>query len=270
MDSQKSRNFDDSAWQVPSYRCHEFCARRSPYCVGIPVINEGKRLIGQLGRMQQLQLGSDIIIGDGGSTDGSNDPTILSKLGVRSLLIKTGAGKLSAQMRMLFAYAIRQGYTGIILIDGNGKDGVEAIPKFEDALEHHFDFIQGSRYIPGGSELNTPLDRKIGSKFIHAPVISLAAGFRYTDTTNGFRAYSTRFLLDPAVQPFRNIFDTYNLHYYLSIKAPRLKYNVKELAVSRAYPESGPTPSKIAGFRGKLVLMKLLAWAALGRYDPKP
>ena len=53
-----------------------------------------------LERIQKLPLAADIIIGDGGSTDGSNSPELLRGLGVRSLLIKTGPGRLSAQMRM--------------------------------------------------------------------------------------------------------------------------------------------------------------------------
>ncbi len=257
------------AWQVPAYNCTEFKARRSKYCLGIPVINEGKRLVAQLERMGKLNIASDIVIGDGGSSDGSNDPELQRRMGVRALLVKTGPGRLSAQMRMLFAYAMQQGYEGVILIDGNGKDGVEAIPQFEQALDEGYDFVQGSRYLPGGGERNTPMDRKIGSHLIHAPLISLAARFRYTDTTNGFRAYSRRFLLDPAVQPFRDVFDTYNLHYYLSIKAPRLGYRVKELPVWRSYPDAGPVPSKISGMSGKVAIVKLLLHSVLGHYDPK-
>jgi dolichol-phosphate mannosyltransferase len=66
------------------------------------------------------------------------------------------------------------------------------------------------------------------------------------------------------------VFDTYNLHYYLSIKAARLNYRVKELPVTRSYPKAGPTPSKISGFGGKFAIIKLLFSAALGRYDPTP
>jgi len=175
---------------------------------------------------------------------------------------------LSAQLRVLFAYAIEQGYSGLVMIDGNGKDGVEAIPRFIEALKEGYDYIQGSRYIPGGSEENTPLERKVATKLLHAPLLSLAAGFSYTDTTNGFRACSAKFILDPLLKPFRNIFDTYNLHYYLSVKAPRLGYRVTELPVRRVYPASGPTPSKIGGFAGKFAIIKLLLKTVLHRYDP--
>ena len=61
-----------------------------------------------------------------------------------------------------------------------------------------------------------------------------AAGFRYTDTTKGFRAFSSKFLVDPRVQPFRDVFDTYNLRYHLAIKAARLGYRVKEIPVRRS------------------------------------
>ncbi len=129
--------------EVPSYDVYEFGNPRFRYCVGIPVINEGSRLTAQLERMQKLQLAADIIVGDGGSTDGSNSPELLRGLGVRTLLIKTGSGRLSAQMRMLFAFAIEKGYLGIVLIDGNGKDGVEAIPRFLEALDEGYDFCSG-------------------------------------------------------------------------------------------------------------------------------
>lgn len=259
-----------SEWEVPSFQIQTFAPRRTQFCIGIPIINEGERIRKQLQQMYDLGLHelADIVIADGGSTDGSTDSDRLIPAGVRTLLIKTDKGKLSAQLRMFFAYALNQGYEGMVIIDGNNKDGVEAISKFLGALDRGWDYVQGSRYIPGGVEKNTPLSRKLAVILLHAPVISLAARFRYTDTTNGFRALSRRFLLDPKLQPFRHIFDTYNLHYYLSVMAPRLGYRVKELPVSRVYPAAGPTPSKIKGFRGNLHILSQLFKAALGYYRP--
>ena len=254
--------------EVPAYETHELYTRRSKYAVLIPVINEGERLLGQLTRMEFLRGVGDIIIGDGGSKDGSGDPDVLRNFAVRTVLIKRGPGKLSAQLRMLLDYGVNEGYEGFVLIDGNGKDGVDAIPRFFEAMDEGFDYVQGSRYIPGGEELNTPLDRKLGVKFLHAPLISVAARHHYTDTTNGFRAISRKAVTDPRLAPFRDIFDTYNLHYYLSIRIPKLGMKVKELPVRRVYPDHGPTPSKIGGFSSKLNIIKLVLHAATGRYDP--
>lgn len=255
--------------EVPGYTVHELRPRQTRYAVVIPVINEGERLLGQLRRMDFLDGVADIIIGDGGSKDTSGDPEVLAKLKVRTLLVKTGPGKLSAQLRMLFDYGLNEGYEGFVMIDGNGKDGVEAIPSFLQALEEGFDYVQGSRYIPGGFEENTPFERKIGVALLHAPLISIGARHRYTDTTNGFRAISRKVLLDPRVNPFRDIFMTYNLHYYLSVRIPRLGYEVKELPVRRVYPSEGPIPSKIGGWKSKLHIIRLLVDAATGRYSPR-
>lgn len=255
--------------QVPTFEIYEYQPKQSDFCVGIPILNEGERIHRQLDRMTFVQNIADVIIADGGSTDGSTTQTVLQTKPVRTLLVKTGPGKLSAQLRMLFSYALEQGYLGIITIDGNNKDGVEAIPQFIEALRQGYDYVQGSRYLPGGVEMNTPLSRKLAVKWLHAPLISLAARFPYTDTTNGFRACSREFLLDARVQPFRDLFDTYNLHFYLSIRAPRLGYKVKEIPVTRAYPAHGPIPSKIRGLKGNFALLKQLLWAVMGVYNPK-
>ena len=257
-----------SDWQVPSAQVYTFGPKASRYCVLVPVINEDGRLLSQLRRMADLEAGADVIIADGGSTDGSCDPETLQRLGVRALLVKTGPGQLSAQLRMGFAFAIQEGYDGIVTVDGNGKDGVEAIPLFIRALEEGRGFVQGSRYIPGGEAIRTPLIRHFAVRFIHAPLIGLAAGFRYTDTTNGFRAFSREFLLDPGVQPFREVFEKYSISYYLAIRASRLNYPLREIPVRREYPASGQIPTKIRGLAGILGIMRELIMCVFGRYDP--
>jgi dolichol-phosphate mannosyltransferase len=261
---------DETTWQVPASEIVELSPRRTKYCVTIPVINEGDRILRQLGRMQQLRIGeaADILLLDGGSTDGSIEPERLRNLGVRTLLIKRGPGKQGAQLRMGWAYAMRQGYAGVVNVDGNGKDGVEAIPRFVDELEAGYDLVQGSRYLPGGEAVRTPLVRAMAIKLMHVPVIRVASGFRYTDTTNAFRGYSRRLLLHPAIQPFRDVFQTYEMLAYLSVRPARLGLQVKEIPVRRVYPESGEVPTKISHFGGNLLLMKILWQVLRGKLNP--
>ena len=144
---------------------------------------------------------------------------------------------------------MRQGYDGIIQVDGNNKDGVEAIPSFVDALNAGADYVQGNRFGTGGEQVNTPLVRLVAIRTVHAPLVSLAAGMWLHDTTNGFRAYSRRYLLHPAVQPFRDVFQTYELNWYLSARAAQLDLVVQELPVSRRYP-AGAVPTKISPLGG--------------------
>jgi hypothetical protein len=236
--------------------------------VAVFVINEGDRVRAQLAGMAPLADAVDIVVADGGSTDGSLEPNTLDAFRLRALLVKRGPGKLSAQMRMAIDFAMSEGYAGLIVIDGNGKDDYSAIPRFVELLDAGYDHVQGSRYIPGGQGINTPLSRTIGVKLLHAPLISLAAGARYTDTTNGFRAYSRRLLTDPRVQPLRDLFMAYELHYYLAIRAARLGMRVTETPVTRRYPKSGKTPTKISPIKGNLLILRTLAAAALGKFNP--
>ena len=255
-------------WQYPEFTITEFSPRRRPYALCVFLINEGARIQAQLRKMQPLADQVDIILADGGSTDGALDPDLLRQCGVCTLLTKRGPGKLSAQMRMALAHCLDRGYEGVIVVDGNDKDDTGAVPLFVQALAAGFDHVQGSRYIPGGKAINTPFLRHWGVQILHAPLIALAAGFRYTDTTNGFRAYSRRFLLDERVQPFRDVFQRYELHYYLAIRAARLGFKVKEVPVTRAYPLNAPAPTKISPIRGNILVLQTLFSACLGKYDP--
>jgi hypothetical protein len=184
------------------------------------------------------------------------------------VLVKTGPGKLSAQLRCAYAFAMDQGYRGVITIDGNDKDDPGAIPDFVKALELGIDFVQASRFISGGTAENTPKLRDIAIRWVHAPVLSLFSGFPWTDTTQGFRAYSQRLLLSPEIATFRDVFAGYELLAYLSYRAPRLGFRCIELPTSRIYPP-GKVPTKISSFRGNLAILKVLFAACLGVYNPR-
>lgn len=256
---------------VPDFECAEFAPRKKDYVVLVPIINEGNRILNELKRAQAANVGgvADIVICDGGSTDGCTEKSALVSLDVNTLLVKKGAGKQGAQLRMGFWWALERGYKGIITIDGNDKDSIEDIPRFIEKLEEGFDLVQGSRFVKGGVAVNTPLSRWIAVRFLHAPVISLTARQWFTDTTNAYRAYSTRYLQDSRVAPFRDVFNTYELLAYLSVRATQLKYRACEIPVTRAYPKNEKTPTKISPFKGNWLLLKILFRNLLGAYNPK-
>jgi glycosyltransferase involved in cell wall biosynthesis len=259
---------DRATWEIPAFHVKFKQERRHAYCVLIPVINEGERIRSLLSRMTALQIReiADIIIVDGGSRDGSLEPGILADAGVSALLEKTGPGKLSAQLRCGYAFSLDEGYLGVVTIDGNDKDDPEAISRFISALQEGVDFVQASRFVPGGIAENTPLSRHLAIKLLHAPLLSLASGFPWTDTTQGFRAYSRRLLLDPRLKLFRNIFSTYELLAYLSYRAPKLGFRCVEMPTIRRYPK-GETPTKISSVRGNLALVGTLIKVCRGGYN---
>lgn len=255
---------------VPNFLCIEISKKKHDYCVCIPIINEGERIHKELYRALKSHIPdyADIIICDGGSNDHSTDIKYLKKLEVNTLLVKNDSGKQGAQLRMGIWWALQRGYKGIITIDGNNKDSIEDIPKFIDKLEKGYDFIQGSRFIKGGKAIRTPLIRLLSVRLLHAPIISLTAKYWFTDTTNAYRGYSRKYLENPNVLPFRDIFSGYELLAYLSVRASQLGLSVCEIPVARVYPKSGKTPTKISPLKGNLELLKILFKNLCGYYNP--
>lgn len=255
---------------VPDFECQEWQEKKKEYCVLIPIINEGERIKKELQRAKHFYVAdaADIVICDGGSTDGCTEAGLLKKLDVNTLLVKKGPGKQGAQLRMGFWWALNRGYKGIITIDGNNKDSIEDVPSFIEKLQEGYDFVQGSRFIKGGHAVRTPFIRLLSVRLLHAPVISLTAKQWFTDTTNAYRAYSREYLLHPEVQPLRDVFMTYELLAYLSVRASQLGLKACEIPVDRVYPKSGKTPTKISFFKGNSDLLKILFKNMRGAYNP--
>ena len=256
---------------VPKFECVEYEKKNRDYVVLIPIINEGERIIKELARAKKYHVSdwADIVICDGGSTDGCTEEERLKTLDVNTLLVKQDAGKQGAQLRMGIWWVLQRGYKGVITIDGNNKDSIEDVPNFIRKLKEGYDLVQGSRFVKGGKAVNTPFVRSISVKLIHAPIISLTAHQRFTDTTNAYRAYSARYLTDERVQPLRDIFMTYELLAYLSVRATQIGMKACEIPVTRAYPKKGKTPTKISFLKGNSELMKILLKNAHGAYNPK-
>ncbi len=258
-------------WEVSAFDSDTFEPKAHRHVVLIPVINEGERIQNQLRKMHEIAIEKqmDVVVVDGGSTDGSLAEDFLRSVGVRALLTKRGPGKLSAQLRCGYAWALLEGYDGIITIDGNGKDGVDTLPQFAEALDEGFSYIQASRFAPGGHSSNTPLSRLLAIRLIHSPLLSLGAGHFFTDTTQGYRGYSKEYLLHPGTQPFRDVFVRYELLAYLTVRASQLGFRVKEIGTSRVYPENEKVPTKISGISALVDLVLVALGATLRTYHPR-
>ncbi len=169
-------------------------------------------------------------------------------------------------------HAIKQGYKYafshdcdlLVVMAGNGKDDPKEIPRVtQPILEQGYDYVQGSRFLPGGRRERNPFLRGIFSRLF--PILwTWSVGVRCTDVTNGFRAYKVSILRDPAVNVWQGWLDGYQLEYYLHFKALTLGYKFIERPVSKVYPtERRGGYTKISPLRdwwqivGPLVLLKL-------------
>jgi len=255
---------------MPEYDAYIFREKRTKYCLLIPVFNEGERFKNQIEKMKANKSFDhiDVIVCDAGSKDGSNDQEMLKEAGFTALLVRRGVGRYSTDLRMGYGWALQQGYEGFITVDGNDKDDTSAIPLFIEKLNKGFDYIQGSRFIKGGRAIRTPFVRYWAIKLMMVPLMSIAARRHLTDSSNGFRAYSKRFLLDERVLVFRDSFNHHELIYYLPPRACVLGYNVTEVPVIREYPDTNEVPSH-ASARDNIATMVLLFKGLYGGLNPK-
>jgi len=253
--------------EIPSYDILSFKEKQNRYAALVCTFNEGLRFRNQIRKMIPHAAGCfDVIIADGPSTDGSTDPEYLAQAGVSAIILPaTGLG-LSSAIRAALHFCLERGYEGIVMVDGHDKDDTSALGEFARNLDHGFDYVQASRFMPGGRAINTPLSRIVLIRLIHAPFFSLICCRRFTDTTNGFRAFSRRFIADDKVALFRDVFDQYELPYYMAWSACHYGFKVKEIPATRAYPEGNVIPTKIRSFRGYWKMLKPMLMLLLRRY----
>lgn len=255
------------------YDKKELQNKKMKYSLCIPIYNEGKRILKELERANDAGIHQkvDIILLDGGSTDGSVDEKNLIRYNVNTLITmkEKGIYKQSEALKAGFEFSINRGYKGIITIDGNNKDSIEDVENMINKLNEGYDYIQGSRFLAGGKHENTPFIRYIAIKYIHAPWISLICHKKYTDTTNLFRGYSRNYLTDPRVQPFRDIFKAYELSTYLSTRADQIGLKTCEIPANRCYPDKKKYSTKVGKVKGNLKIIKSLLENGIGLYKPK-
>jgi dolichol-phosphate mannosyltransferase len=134
-----------------------------------------------------------------------------------------------------YRYALSHGFDLIVVMAGNGKDDPREIPRLtEPILKKGFDYVQGSRFLPGGKGERTPFLRRIFTRLFPFAWTFLT-GVRCTEVTNGFRAYRTTVLQDPQINIWQDWLNGYELEYYLHYKVLTLGYRFTERPVSKIY-----------------------------------
>lgn len=254
------------AIHVVRHSIEEFGSKTNIFALVLNVRNEGERLANQLERLRQYRSCVDIVVSDAPSSDGSTNSVFLRKAGVTALISLLEPGRYSASALAAFAYCRDRGYRGVILMDGNDKDDPEALPRFVASLRDEFDFIQGSRYLSGGKAIRTPVTRDLLIRLVHVPVFSFLCGWRFTDTTNGFRAVSMKLLCSQKVAPFRSVFKGYDIVFYLPWAACQYGFRITEIPVTRAYPVDGTVPSHLNSLRGYWRMLRPLLMLATRRF----
>lgn len=231
------------------------------YTLGICGLNEGEKLKAVIGRFNDYSL-YDVMIVDDGSTDGSFER--LPRNAHISVIKNAETRGAGYGVRQLLREARKRGYEAIFFVSGNNKDRPEDIVKFVRALDEGSDFVQGSRYLPGGGFAKMPIYRTFATRFVHPWIFSLITGKRITDSTNGFRAIRLSLLDDKRLNLDQEWLDKYELEPYLFYKAIQLGYRVREVPVTKIYPPKEQGYTKMKPVTGWWSIMRPLVYLGLG------
>ena len=231
------------------------------YLIGICVYNEGEKIKNVFRRFNDYAV-YDLAVVDDASTDGAlNDLPSGSPVTVLRNPKREGAGY---GVRRLLRYGKEKGYEAIFFVSGNNKDLPEDIGKLAEAIERGFDFVQGSRYMPGGKFGQMPVYRQLATRWVHPWLFSLITGRRITDSTNGFRAVRLALLDDPKIHLEQDWLNEYELEPYLFYQAIKLGYRVTEVPVTKIYPPRAIGYTKMKPFSGWWSILRPLVYLGLG------
>ncbi|HYO79734.1 MAG TPA: glycosyltransferase family 2 protein [Thermoanaerobaculia bacterium] len=156
------------------------------FAVLIPALN-AERTIAQVVVDARKEL-EPVIVVDDGSRDATGE--VARNNGATVLRHEVNRGKGGA-LTTGFAWALENGFDGVITLDADGQHLAREIPKFIAARA-----ANGADLIIGGRAhlFEGMLPRRRNANRFSAWSISIAAGVRVTDSQSGFRFYSSRLL----------------------------------------------------------------------------
>jgi len=234
--------------------------------VAIAVYNEAGK-IGRVVSAYHYPTGYEVCVINDGSTDQTAteihtaQAQITTPVTVFTHVTRQGLG---ACFQTAIRHALHQAFDLIAFLAGNTKDDPQDVVRLVEALlAGPYDYVQGSRYLPGGSFANTPWLRVMGTRWVHPWLFWCVTGRRLHDTTNGLRVMRTALLRDPRIQWDQAWLRRYEVEQYLLYYAVRLQYRVSEVAVKKIYPPHELGISKIPPLIGWWLMTRALVYLGL-------
>jgi dolichol-phosphate mannosyltransferase len=231
----------------------------------MPVFNQEDqigRVLEQLEPVLEAGIVDEVLAVDDGSTD--RTPALLAACDYCTVITHPERQGIGNAIRSAYRYALDNEYDVFLIMAGNGKDDPAQIERVvTPVLEGKADYVQGSRFAKGGHSSGLPAHRNLAIK-VFTLTFSAFVGKRYTDCTNGFRAYRTSLLRDERIDWAQTWLTSYEVEYYVHYKASRL-YRTMEVPVSKVYGQksSDGSYSKM-GARDWFLALKPLFYLRFG------
>ena len=149
--------------------------------VVIPAKNEAQNLPHVFAGLQSEI--HEVILVDGDSTD--NTVSVARRL--RPDIIVVGQTRKGKGNALACGFAMATG-DFIVMLDADGSNNPEEIPRFVTALREGADFAKGSRFMPGAGSSDISRIRQLGNFWLNK-IVNYLYGTRYTDLCYGYNAF---------------------------------------------------------------------------------
>lgn len=165
-----------------------------------------------------------VLVIDDGSTDATGDVARAAGATVIRHSVNRGKG---AALKTGFAWALENGFDGVITLDADGQHLASEIPKFLRERERG-----GADLIIGGRShlFEQMLPRRRRANRFSASAIAFAAGVTITDSQSGFRFYSSNLLRK--LQLRANGFD---MESEVIVRAGRRKFGIVTIPIELGF-----------------------------------
>jgi dolichol-phosphate mannosyltransferase len=213
--------------------------------VVIPALNEAGKIGRVLDKMPRDGRFEAIVVDDG-STDGTGDEA--RARGAAVVVRHETRRGVGAAIRDGWLCGVDRGRPYLALVSGDDQhEPAELVGALDRLLATDADYVQGSRWIRGGTVLGDAGGRGFGTR-LYSVVFSVLALRRVSDATNGFRVFRSSILDDPTIDIRQPWLESYDLEPYVLYKALRRGFRVVEYPVTvRYHAKEGYT--KMRGLR---------------------
>ena len=200
------------------------------------------------------------IVIDDGSTDGTGDEARAH--GAAVVLRHEQRGGVGAAIRTGLKCARERGRPYVAFLAGDDQhEPSDLVGALDAVLARNLDYVQGSRWMPGGHVVGPIGGRGIGTR-LYSVIFSVLVFRRVTDATNGFRVFRTAILDDPSIDIDQGWLSSYELEPYLLYRTIRGHYKFGEVPVTVRYHSEGYT--KMRGLRDWWRLLRPAVLLRLG------
>jgi dolichol-phosphate mannosyltransferase len=228
----------------------------------VPAYNESGKIGAVVSKITSPLVTTKLVVDDA-STDGTSAEA--ESAGADIVLRHPRNRGVGGAIRTGIDYAREHGYDIVVVLSGDDQHEPDELPSvLEPILSGEYDFIQGSRWIPGGSCPDITLFRRLFTK-LYAFLFSLVAGRQITDGTNGFRAFRVSLFSELGIDLWQSWLNTYELEPYLLYTAIKKGCRLKEVPITIRYHGKDTSTSKMVPIRDWWRIMKpvLLLWLGL-------